>query len=75
MNILQKEIVRYGRRGWTVTSQVDDSVYLSRKRRPKPLVALVLLILGILPGLLYIFWPRKDEQVFLYIQNGKVRKR
>ena len=73
--VLQNSIIRYRRKGWTVTSQVDNSVYMVRKKRPKPLLALVLLVLGILPGLLYIFWPRKTDQIFLYMQGGKVRKR
>ncbi len=76
MNTQLQDVVRkYTRKGWKIVSQAETSVQLSKKRRPNTIVAIVLLILGILPGLIYIFWPRREKIVYLTYTLGKVNKR
>jgi len=72
---LQDSVRKYTKKGWKIVSQTDSSVQLAKKRRPNALVAIVLLVLGILPGLVYIFWPRKDKMVYLTYTLGKVQAR
>ncbi len=58
--------------GWTIVSQTDTAIQLSKKDVPGLLTALFLLLWGIVPGLLYIFWPRPRKLVHLSLSEGKV---
>jgi len=72
---LQDSVRKYTRKGWKIVAQTDTSVQLAKRKRPNTVVAIVLLVLGIIPGLIYIFWPRKDKVVYLTYTLGKVQTR
>jgi hypothetical protein len=72
---LQNVVRKYTKKGWKIVSQTDTSCQLSRKNRLSVLIAVLLLLLMILPGLIYIFWPRGEDVIYLTVENGRVRKR
>ena len=73
---LQNEVRKYTKRGWKIVSQTNTSCQLSRKKRPSALIAVLLLFLMILPGLIYIFWPRGEDLIYLFVdEKGRVSKR
>jgi len=73
MNIkLQQGVHQYMSAGWKIISQTDDAVQLAKKQGPNMIVALLLLLCGLVPGLLYLFWPRPEKLVYLTFSNGKV---
>ena len=73
MNALRAKIVQLTNRGWRVVTQTPESAQLARDRKPNKLMALLLLLFMILPGLLYIFWPRRTVYVYLTLHDdGRV---
>jgi len=68
---LNREIRRLTNDGWTVTSQTPDTASMVlRAKGTNGCLVIVLLMLGILPGILYIMWPRKDKTLFLELRPG-----
>lgn len=65
MNELQAKIVQLTNRGWRVVDQTPRYARLALDKKPNKLMALLLLCLMILPGLIYIFWPRKTAYIYL----------
>src|SRR5579875_2758939 len=57
-DIVDSAISFFVSRGWSVDSQQRLSASFSCKAGPNGFSAMMLLLLAILPGLLYIFWPR-----------------
>ena len=73
MNIkLQQAMHQYLSAGWSIVSQTETAVQLSKKQTPGIFTTLFLLLWGIVPGVLYIFWPRPMKLVHLSFANGKV---
>ena len=73
MNALQAKIVQLTNRGWRVVTQEPLSAQLARDKKPNKLMALLLLLFMILPGLLYIFWPRRTVYIYLTLRDdGRV---
>ena len=75
-NALNQEIRRLIGDGYQITSQTPETASLVRKASGKScgLIA-VLLCAGILPGIIYIMWPRKDETVFLELEPDNTVRR
>ena len=69
MNALQAQIMKLTNRGWRVVTQTPNSAQLARDKKPNKLMALLLLLLMILPGLLYIFWPRRTVYIYLTLRD------
>ena len=69
MNALQAKIAQLTNRGWRVVTQTPASAQLARDKKPNKLMALFLLVLMILPGLLYIFWPRRTVYIYLVLHD------
>ena len=72
MNALQAKIVQLTNRGWRVVTQTPSTAQLALDKRPNKLMALLLLCLMILPGLIYIFWPRKTVYIYLTFYEGNL---
>ena len=73
MNALQAQIVKLTNRGWRVVTQTPLSAQLARDKRPNKLMALLLLLLMVFPGLLYIFWPRRTVYIYLTLYDGRLK--
>ena len=74
MNELQKKIAKLTKRGWRVVTQTPTSAQLALDKKPNKLLALLLLLLMVFPGLLYIFWPRRTAYLYLtLLEDGWVK--
>lgn len=58
--VIERLVGRYTVEGWTVPSQTDRSVTFYRRGQPSFIVTLLLFILGVIPGLLYLFLGGRD---------------
>jgi hypothetical protein len=78
-DILQDEINKYIRRGFTVVSQTDTSAQLIKAKRFSLFWALFWLILGIGVGLvIYIFWymAKRDKATYITVDGqGRIQRR
>ncbi len=71
MSTLNDEIRRRVNDGWVLNSQTDKTAAMSKRGGGKScLLILILLMLGILPGIIYIIWPRRDQSVFLELTEA-----
>lgn len=66
-SILFEEIQRQVRSGWTLTGQTDATATFTRKGGTNGLIAIILLLCAILPGVLYILFGRKTETLFIQV--------
>lgn len=75
MSALNDEIRRRTSDGWALTAQTETTASMTKKGSGKScLLIVILLMLGIVPGILYILWPRREQVVFLELQpDGTVR--
>lgn len=53
--ILRQAVRRYREAGWSVTASADDAVTLQRRGRPNSGITVLLLLLGVIPGVVYWF--------------------
>lgn len=60
----------YAARGWGILAMSETSAAFTRHKGPSLLTAIVLLTLGIIPGVLYLFLGGKDLSAHLSIQDG-----
>jgi hypothetical protein len=65
--VLQRELQRQVVAGWTVTSQTATTAMLIRRGAANPLITLVLLLCGLLPGILYGVLARPTETLYLVV--------
>lgn len=72
---LQKEIIKYTRRGYIITSQTETSVQMVRPKKFGFLPALLWFLLLGVGILVYIFYymSKKDLTVYIYVDNGKIK--
>ncbi len=70
--ILQQAIAGYVRSGFQVLSQTDYSAQLVKPKKFGCVVFAVLLILGVLPGLIYIgyYAAKRDQSVYLQVDSS-----
>lgn len=64
---LQREIQRQIAAGWLLTSQTVNSATFTRKGEANPLIAILLLLLAILPGVLYIMLARPTLTLYIVV--------
>lgn len=62
--IMERIVGRYTVAGWRV-SQTERGVTMYRRSQPSIIVALLLFVLGIVPGLLYLFFGGRDLTIFV----------
>lgn len=75
---LQSEIARYAGKGYRVISQTPDSAQLVKPKKFSIVAFVLLLLLGIFPGVLYFAWymAKKDETIYLYVESdGRVQRK
>ena len=72
---LDKAVLEWARKGAVLQSRTETQAQMVIAAKPRSLwLLLVLLVLGVVPGLLYLVWPRKSTIVTLTVgDNGKVR--
>lgn len=73
--VLDEEIAGYVRSGYYVVSRGESSAQLIRKKKFSLFWGVLLLLLGIVPGIAYLFWylAKKDRYVYLSVDpSGKV---
>lgn len=75
--MLQDRINRYVGKGYRVVSQTPESAQLVKPKRFSLVWFVVGLLLGLVPGLIYVGWymRKRDEQVYLYLEGGEVREK
>ena len=76
--ILQKEVTGYVRRGFRVVSQTDTTAQLVKSKSFSFFWAFIWLLalgVGLIVYLLY-YWSKRDEQVYLEVnEDGHVKRR
>ncbi|MCL4553416.1 MAG: hypothetical protein M1305_07720 [Candidatus Marsarchaeota archaeon] len=65
--VLAQEIARYVRRGYEVLSRGAFSAHLVRKKKFSLSWGVLLLILGVVPGIVYMFWHLASKQRYGYL--------
>jgi len=72
---LDKAVSEWARKGAVLQSRTETQAQMVIAARPRSLwLLLVLLVLGVVPGLLYLVWPRKSTIVTLTVgDDGNVR--
>ena len=68
-DILARDLADGTAKGWTVTAQTDTTATLTRKGEANGLVTILLLFLGILPGVLYYLLARPTETIFVRVDE------
>ena len=74
---LQDHINWYVNRGYMVQSQTETSAQLVKPKRFSLIWALIWTLLILVGLLIYIFYyiSKKDQTVYLYVEDGKVKSR
>lgn len=72
--ILDREIMRWVKRGARIQNRTDRQAQLVMPAKGKSLLlVIVLLVLGVVPGVIYLIWPRKDTVITLTLDaSGKL---
>lgn len=74
--ILQDELVKQATLGWRVVAQSDFTAQIEQETPINVLIALILLVLGLLPGILYILFGKGKRGMFLSIDEyGQITRR
>ena len=63
--ILNKEIRKYAGKGWRVTFRTSTTAQLAKDKKPACLPTLLLLSLGVIPGLLYMIALKGSDSLYL----------
>ena len=74
---LQDHINWYVNRGYQVQSQTETSAQLVKPKRFSLIWALIWTLLVLVGLIIYIFYyiSKKDQTVYLYVEDGKVKSR
>ena len=56
-------------KGGTVTAQSDEMVTATFGRNASCLITLILLLLGLIPGLIYWFWAKKSDNLLVQLSG------
>ena len=74
-NILQQAIESRVKQGYIVVSQTDTTAQLTKKRGFSCFLFTILLILGIIPGIIYLL-VRKDKSIYITVDEyGRIEER
>lgn len=74
--LLQTEIVAQAGEGWRIVAQSDTTVQLERELPINEVIAIFLLLLGILPGILYILFGKQKQGMLVTIDDyGRISRR
>lgn len=65
--VLAQEIAKYARSGYEVLSRGAFSAQLVRKKKFSMTWGVLLLILGVVPGVVYMFWYFARKQQYGYL--------
>lgn len=74
---LEPVVRAYVRQGYIVVSRTGSTAQLLKRKSFNFLIALILFILGVVPGVIYILWymAAKDESLYLEVDaKGHVKK-
>jgi hypothetical protein len=58
----------FGRAPWVLAKNDADELVYWRQSQPNMTTAVLLLLIGILPGILYLVWPRPEQTIALGFQ-------
>jgi hypothetical protein len=74
--ILDRELQPYLRDGWRIQARSEGQAQLVLPARKKSgCLIIVLLLLGIVPGIIYLMWPSRDELLTITVDaTGHVQK-
>lgn len=62
---IRTAVQTYTMNGWQITSQTQDNATFVRQRKPSCLVAGLLLLCGLIPGILYLFFAGKTMSSYV----------
>jgi hypothetical protein len=72
--ILEEEIAKQVRAGWTVVSRTDTTAQLTATEGPNGCVLLFLLLFFIIPGILYVLFYKGSKSLYLEVdEQGNVK--
>lgn len=74
--ILDRAVASHMREGWLVQNQSETRAQMIKPATKKScLLIVVLLLLGILPGILYLLWPSRDKILIIEVdESGRVHR-
>jgi len=73
--LLDQEVVRHAGHGWRVTTRSDTSAQLVKEKKVNGCLAIILLCLGIIPGLIYLAANRAPDSLYLDVDEfGRIRR-
>ena len=72
---LEKRVQHYVGRGYAVISRTETTAQLVRKKRFSLLWCFLWFWTACIIYLVYHFLLKKDKQVYLYIEDGKIREK
>lgn len=71
--ILEAVIVEQQKNGWTVTNQTDTNCQLTKPKKPRTCLIVLLIFLFVIPGLLYLIFTKGNMTLFVEVdEEGKV---
>lgn len=68
--ILDREIANQVQRGWKMVHSTDTTAQLSKKTGPNMIIALLLLLIMILPGLLYLIFVSGEKTLYIEVDEA-----
>lgn len=73
-NLLDQEIIKHTSHGWRLTTRTDTSAQMIKDKQRSGCLVVVLLCLGIIPGLIYLSATGAPDSLYLDIdQFGRIR--
>lgn len=75
-NILEQRLQGYAKEGWRIASQSDTTAQLMKPKQFNFVLAVIFLLLGGIPFVIYLFWylAAKDKTLYLTVDlDGTVR--
>lgn len=73
--LLDQEIIAQAGRGWRLTTRTDTSAQLIKEKQINGCLAIILLCLGIIPGLIYMAATRAPDSLYVDIDEfGRIRR-
>lgn len=73
--ILEDHIRLQAGAGWVVTSRTDTAAQMISEKRPNVVLALLLFVLGIIPGIIYLAVARGTDTIYIEVDEyGQVAR-
>jgi hypothetical protein len=73
--ILENAIAIQARTGWLLVSRTDTTAQMTMEKRPSGCIAIILFLLGIVPGIIYLMLSQGTATLYIEVDEyGSVRR-